>query len=299
MIHLRKVFLEDAVYRREKYPDFPVYKHRVFNLPSWNAYAQAEKLRVHAREQEWTQKDADLIFKVNELQKGQTSTAAVLQGLNDKLEHIVQNGLTVSSSASTGAGEPATTEDTNQPAREAVLPLPPLPKVIADIREFYITWHSCFRYQYAAHKAKYRVFRWKDLGHGDYENHKQRYYKAEPFLLFLDGLDDPAEDGGEILEAPDVGKAVGEEVGFSKAVHEALEVMEEFMEEQSMSAAALVKTVFYNMVKVDSYISADARRCADNLREKLVGAGFDVPVERAKQDQSKKRKARPETEPPL
>lgn len=292
MIHLRKVFLEDAVYRREKYPDFPVYKHRVFNLPSWNAYAQAEKLCVTAREQEWTQKDADLIYKVNELQKGQSSTAAVLQGLNDKLQHIVQNGLTVSSSASTQAADPPTQDESEQPVCEVLLPLPPLPKVIADIREFYITWHSCCRHQYAAHKAKYRVFKWKELGHGDYENHKQRYYKAEPFLSFLDGLDEPDEgdqsQGGEI----EVGKAVGEDIGFGKAVHEALVVMEEFMEEHSLSAASFVKTVFYNMVKVDSYISADARSCADNLREKLVAAGYDVPVERAKQDQSKKRKAR-------
>ena len=207
----------------------------------------------------------------------------------------------MSSSTSTGAAEPPVGEESEQPEREVLLPLPPLPKVIADIREFYITWHSCCRHQYAAHKAKYRVFRWKDLGHGDYENHKQRYYKAEPFLLFLDGLDDPEDgdppQGGDgDVGAPDVGKAVGQEVGFSKAVHEALEIMEEFMEEQSLSAASLVKTVFYNMVKVDSYISADARRCADNLREKLVGAGFDVPVERSKQDQSKKRKARQEKE---
>lgn len=288
MIHLRKVFLEDAVYRRDKYPDFPVYKHRVFSSPSWKIYAQAEKLRVVAREQEWKQKDADLIFKVNELQKGQSTTATVLQGLNDKLEQIVQNGLTVSSSASTGAAEPPTQEESEQAAREVLLPLPPLPKVIADIREFYITWHNCCRHHYAAHKAKYRVFKWKDLGHGDYENHKQRYYRAEPFLSFLDGLDDPESvDDTEI----DVSDALGHNVGFGQAVHEALGVMEEFMEECSLSAASLVKTVFYNMVKVDSYISADSRRCSDNLREKLVAAGFDVPVERAKQDQSKKRKA--------
>lgn len=279
IIHLRKVFLEDAVYRREKYPEFPAYKHKVFNSPLWSTYATEEKKRVEAREQEWKQKDADLLFKVNELQQGQVDTATTLQGLHEKLEHIVQNGISISSS--TGANEqsppgPSSSgpSSSDPSLGQHLLPLPPLPKVIADIREFYITWHNNCRHQYIAHKEKHRMFKWKDVYGKNFQVYKQRYYKAESFLAFLDELDTPVDPVSD--EAATAGPSLADDVGFSKAVDDALSVMEEFIEENSISPASLVTYVFRRMAKSDIVVNNNIRLYADALRGKLVAAGFDV-----------------------
>ena len=295
VIHLRKVFLEDAIYRREKYPEFPAYKHKVFNSPLWSSYVTDEKKRVAAREQEWKQKDADLLFKVNELQQGQVDTATALQGLHDKLEHIAQNGITLSSS---GANEqsPNTSSGPSSGAipeegKQDILPLPPLPKVIGDIREFYITWHNTCRHQYVAHKEKHRMFKWKDIYGKDFQVYKQRYYKAESFLAFLDELDDTSESSSGTSSHPvqAAGPSVSDDVGFSKAVDDALSVMEEFIEENDISPASLVTYVFRKMVKVDIVVDNNIRLYADALRGKLVAAGFDVVVKETSSEGRKRK----------
>jgi hypothetical protein len=283
---MRKVFLEDAVYRQEKYPDFPAYKHRVFNLPQWKVYAEAEKKRVAAREAEWKQKDADLLFKVNELQQGQVDTSAALQGLNDKLDQLVQNGVAVSEASGTAPEAPQ-----EAPLQESTptLPLPALPKTIADIREFYITWHNNCRHQYIAHKATHCVFKWKDIYGSDFQVYKLRYYKAEPFLSFLDGLDDSQSSDHDSAEL-DPSSAVTDDVGFSRAVDEALTIMEKFIEMNAVSPASFVKSIFYNMVKVEMLVKDVVRKQADDLRAQLSAGGFDVPLHAEKQNQAKKRK---------
>lgn len=49
-VYLRKVFLEDAVYLIDLYPDWPVYRHHpVFKDPLWPVYKAAETDRVAAR----------------------------------------------------------------------------------------------------------------------------------------------------------------------------------------------------------------------------------------------------------
>ena len=48
--YLRKVFLEDAVYLYDKYPDWPVYRdHPVFKDPLWLVYKASETERVASR----------------------------------------------------------------------------------------------------------------------------------------------------------------------------------------------------------------------------------------------------------
>ena len=291
VIHLRKVFLEDAVYRREKYPDFPAYKHKVFSSPLWSTYATEEKKRVEAREQEWKQKDADLLFKVNELQQGQVDTATALQGLHEKLEHIVQNGISVSTS--TGANEqspPGSSSGQSSVTADDVLPLPPLPKVIADIREFYITWHNNCRHQYVVHKEKHRMFKWKDVYGKHFQIYKQRYYKAESFLTFLDELDDAVEETPAPVQAKATGPNMSDDVGFGKAVNDALCVMEEFIEENNVSAASMVTYVFRKMIKGDIVVDNNIRLYADALKGKLLAAGFDIPSVESEKKPPRKRK---------
>lgn len=53
--YLRRVFLEDAVFKRTKYPAFPVYAmHPVFRLAEWPEYCSAEEHRIQMRKREHT-----------------------------------------------------------------------------------------------------------------------------------------------------------------------------------------------------------------------------------------------------
>jgi hypothetical protein len=116
------------------------------------------------------------------------------------------------------------------------------------------------------------MFKWKDVYGKDFQVYKQRYYKAESFLAFLDELDETVEESAKAA-----GPSISDDVGFSKAVNDALSVMEEFIEENSISPASLVTYVFRKMAKSDIVVNNNIRLYADALRGKLVAAGFEIP----------------------
>ena len=49
--YVRQVFLEDAVSMRQLYPNFPAYKHMVFDTEVWREWSKDEPKRITEREQ--------------------------------------------------------------------------------------------------------------------------------------------------------------------------------------------------------------------------------------------------------
>jgi hypothetical protein len=185
--HARKVFLEDAVYKRPKYPAFPVYSHPVFSHKMWPVYAKEEALRVEVKRQNWLEKDAELAERVDGLQgsmENMTGTLSKqLEQLEGKIEQLAVAG--ASTAPSPAADEPCSSSSSTGSLNR----VPVLPPKIAGVRMFYREWGLLLQPQYLKYKEINGEYKWvqmfgKEKAHAE----KQSYFKVAPWLTFMDSL---------------------------------------------------------------------------------------------------------------
>lgn len=264
--HVRKVFLEDAVYKRPKYPFFPAYRHSVFSHPLWPGYAKEEALRVEVKRQKWLDKDAELAQRVDGLQGSMQDMTGVLSKQLQQLEgKIEQLGATSASMlpAPDNGGEPAAA-----PQAEAVDRVPVLPPKIAGVRVFYNEWALLLRPQYARYKELNGEYKWvKMFGKERAHAEKMSYFKVAPWLTFMDSLTVGVglQQGLELVEA-------------------ALQVFEKLVIDNGVSEDTLVRALFPLCVKPGTKCSHPKNRacnCAEKvtkIKAALEEACFGAPL---------------------
>jgi hypothetical protein len=249
--HARKVFLEDAVVKRPKYPAFPAYSHPVFSHPLWGPYAKEEAFRVEVKKQNWLEKDAELGDRVDGLQgtvENMTGTLSKqLQQLEGKIEQLAVAG---ASAAAMAAPAEASTSTSGSGSVNRV---PVLPPKIAGVRIFYREWGLLLQPQYLRYKEINGEYKWIEMfGKDKAHSEKQSYFKVSPWLAFMDSF------------------TVGVEVQQGVVlVDTALGVFERVSVELGVSEDTLVRALFPLLVKPHTKCAHPKSR-ACNCSEKVA-----------------------------
>jgi len=264
--HARKVFLEDAVVKRPKYPAFPAYSHPVFSHPLWPGYAKEEALRVEVKRQNWLEKDAVLAERVDGLQgsmENMTGTLSKqLQQLEGKIEELKVAGTSGAPPVTAAAAEASTSSS------GSLNRVPVLPPKIAGVRIFYREWGLLLQPQYLKYKELNGEYKWiemfgKERAHAE----KQSYFKVAPWLTFMDSLTGgvDVQQGVVLMDA-------------------ALRVFEKTAVEVGVSEDTLVRALFPLLVKPHTKCAhPKSRACScvekvTKLKAALEEAGLGAPL---------------------
>lgn len=171
--HLRKVYLEDAVYRQPLYPDFPAYQHPVFlngclkNL--FVGYSALEKEAVLSREQDYKKKDADILTKINNQEDN-------IQMLSNHIKSLLE--------------QRPTKQINTRCLEEPHLPLPSMPQIVVNIRSLYDMWVNSWKQLFQKHTDYYTKCQWtKCFNKKDAGINSKRWHMYKDFLYFMDNLD--------------------------------------------------------------------------------------------------------------
>jgi hypothetical protein len=264
--HARKVFLEDAVVKRPKYPAFPAYSHPVFSHPLWPGYAKEEALRVEVKRQNWLEKDAVLAERVDGLQgsmENMTGTLSKqLQQLEGKIEELKVAGTSGAPPVTAAAAEASTSSS------GSLNRVPVLPPKIAGVRIFYREWGLLLQPQYLKYKELNGEYKWiemfgKERAHAE----KQSYFKVAPWLTFMDSLTGgvDVQQGVVLMDA-------------------ALRVFEKTAVEVGVSEDTLVRALFPLLVKPHTkcaHPKSRACNCSEKvakLKAAIEEAGLGAPL---------------------
>jgi hypothetical protein len=170
--HLRKVYLEDAVYRQPLYPDFPAYQHPVFLNGSlktlFTNYSTREVNDNLSREQDYKKKDADILTKINNQEDN-------IQILTNHIKTLLDQ---------------STTKTQTSFLEEPHLPLPSMPQIVVDIRSLYDMYNNNWRSLFQTHINYYKKCQWtKCFNKQDAGINSKRWHMYKDFLYFMDNLD--------------------------------------------------------------------------------------------------------------
>jgi hypothetical protein len=162
--YLRRVFLEDAVAKRGRFPNFPAYRHAVFLEAMWASYAEAETARVEARQQLYeTRRSNPELFKKME-REFEVRMAPLLQRIADL-------------------------EKTAAPSAAAAAAAPCIQQILVlkdnDIRNAYMDWCGGKREWFAKNSGR---IPWKETFGATAIAHKKRYAHMRPWLEYMDTL---------------------------------------------------------------------------------------------------------------
>jgi len=75
--YLRKVFLEDGVFKRERFRTFPAYQHHVFRSRGLLAYCLEAQTSVEIKEQLWLKRDGDVLSELQKIRETLEAKCAV------------------------------------------------------------------------------------------------------------------------------------------------------------------------------------------------------------------------------
>lgn len=239
LVYLRRVFLEDAVVKRERLTGFPPYSHPVFNAQIWNQYEEEERQRTDERMQAWNSKDADVNIRLDQLKEIQEAGARRQeQALNDL---IATFGKRVDISA------PKETLFVAQ--------LPTFPDKILDMTTFYTGWieHDSQLLQSHLDQNGGRIAWTKVWAKAEGKTQAIRYQRYQDWLNYLDNME-------------------------SQTAQAALNVMVGFAKRESITHNVLVKQVFYYAVREDdASCNSEIRAIGYKLLEILEGCNLPRP----------------------
>jgi hypothetical protein len=165
--YLRKVFIEDAVYKRPLYPEFSSYaRHPIFHLPEWPEYCEQELRRVQQREKDGSE---DMNPKrITELVQ-ETVACTVRAALNDVMKDV------------------RTSKAPREVPQNAPIELPKETNELPEIPEpsclytCYQVWQQQRSYFYSTPLPP-----WKKRFGDRAATMKLRYSRMRPFLMYLD-----------------------------------------------------------------------------------------------------------------
>lgn len=246
--HLRKVFLEDAVFKREKNLTFPPYTHPVFSTLIWAQYKDSETQRIIAKEKTWANKSTDLKGCLEQLMEAQEATA---KRHEKALQEIVKK---------MGSGE---TSSCTPRILGPSMPLPCFPEKIQDMNTFYNGWITRDKALFEAHSKsnKGRIAWTKVWDKAEAKKQAIRYQRYQDWLAYLDSLD-------------------------QNTSKRALKIMNLFALEGNWTHNVLVKQIFYYAVKEDGAVCEEAIRNSGKKLMTLLNQS-NVPLPRTKKFQKK------------
>jgi hypothetical protein len=170
--YLRKVYIEDAIYRQPLYPEFPAYQHPIFmngtlkNL--FINYTTDETMNIVARENEYKKKDADILTKI-------TNQEQHIQLLSNHIQSL------------TTSSPPPTKKQIH--LEEPHLPLPSMPQIVVDIRSLYDMYTNTWKDLFQKHLNYYKKCQWtKCFNKQDATINSKRWHMYKDFVCFIDNL---------------------------------------------------------------------------------------------------------------
>lgn len=212
---LRRIYIEDAVLKKNMYPSFPCYaKHVLFRESDWPQYCDQEQRRTCQREQD-SRRDPQQEY-ICEVVKSSVEHA-MKSVLADVLKDVKLNESSSNKRSSRPARQKPLPPPSNQP-----IELPCNPNDIPDIPEpsclytCYQTWQQQRAYFYATPQPP-----WKARFGERAAAMKLRYSRMRPFVMYLDRC------GAEARKV--------------------IDALEAFRKERKVSAGVFIKQCFYHL----------------------------------------------------
>lgn len=249
--YLRKVYIEDAVYRQPKYPEFPAYQHPIFLNGTFKniivEYSTQESKRVLSREEDFKRKDADILTKISNQEEN-------IQTLSNHIKLLLGTQLNSDKLHVTRCVE------------EPHLPLPSMPQIVVDIRSLYDMYVDTWKQLFKNHTDYYQKCMWtKCFNKQDAAVSSKRWHMYKDFLYFMDTLD----PNDKII---------------------AFTVLESFAQKNNLDHNKLIKKVFYHCVRPNTIPDKEINNLPDLLYQELTTNGIVLVQIDTKQDHSKKSK---------
>lgn len=271
LLLLRVVFLQEAVYLRALYPQFPAFKHPVFKLPQWKQYAADEERRVEERRSAHYYKLHDPamaeMFKSQldrmeeERQREREAMRIqhekmleVISAMQDRLDRACLGGMInnaqrtdelmgmVDEALASGALLAALDSTPEEPRDPKSPPFIPDPKSLEEAYRYWV--NECRDFFNSCGKPA-----WKDINGSTAKAQKDRNQRTQPCFRYLDSL---GVEGAQI----------------------AVQALEAFRDQRRLKTTTFIKIHIYNLVErkeQDTPIQVA-------LKEHLQGAGVALPT---------------------
>jgi hypothetical protein len=178
--YLRKVFLEDAVFKRAKFPGFPVYRHIVFDTPEWMIYAESESERVRQREELYEAKLANPELAKSIIQHTERNMATLAARIDDLQE--MKEALTAAAASASTSTAATTAQSQSQSSIQEIMTWKDTNMVVV-----YGHWEKHRKF-YSSYIDAGRRLPWKDaFGIGkEAKPHRTRFSKLKIWLQYVD-----------------------------------------------------------------------------------------------------------------
>lgn len=238
--YLRKVYLEDAVFKKERYRDFPAYCHHVFRTDNWERYCVVTKHNIEQKEKDWFCRDGDVLTRLKRIQETLETKTVVSSKAKESKEIEAKKEI------------------------DKVPPLPSFPVKVHDMEAFYEGWLQKNKRIYETHCSLFaRRAQWSKVW-GKTEGKKQaiRFQHYQDWLKYLDDVEYEAHTTPN-KDAP-----------WKKAI----EVMKGFCVQHNLNENMMVKQLFYYLVKPDDAgCSKQLKQQGELLTKALNVAGETAP----------------------
>jgi hypothetical protein len=214
LLFLRRVFIEDAVFKRQQYPKFPAYqRHVLFSMAEWPEYCVGEMQRIMDREERAFAVQNQEQAQLSEMIK--TTVESTMRGV---LTHVLQD-IGVPKGASF-ARRHVKTDDavpSNAPIElpKATEELPEIPEPSC-LYTCYQVWQQQRAYFYSTPQPP-----WKKRFGDRAATMKLRYSRMRPYLTYLDRC--------------------------GASARRAIDALDAFRCERKVAASVFIKQCFYHM----------------------------------------------------
>ena len=169
---LRRIFLEDAIFKRDRYPDFPPYRmHDVFQVAQWPEYCEAEAERTRYREKQATTNPEH------------TALSHILKATVETAVRDAMNNLGNATGGRPGRSRPTIVDAPTNATIEIPRALNELPEIPdpSCLYTCYQIWQQQRSYFYATPQPP-----WKKRFGDRAATMKLRYSRMRPYLMYLD-----------------------------------------------------------------------------------------------------------------
>lgn len=229
--YLRKVFLEDAIVKREAYPQFPAYaRHPVFQLPEWPEYGCSEKKRQMDRENVATKKKREMHESISEMLE-----TTMKKTVETTMKNLLKDMIPCASNSSQRKAPrevPTPNDPIEMPKPATELPEIPEPTCLYTC---YQVWQKHRDYFYATPLPP-----WKKRFGDRAATMKLRYSRMRPFLMYLDRC--------------------------GAGARRVLDALEAFRSERKVAASVFIKQCFYHL---EYNLTSDCKKPPPILPEEL------------------------------
>lgn len=256
---MRRVYIEDAVVHRAKYPTFPAYGgHPLFEHRGWEPFARAETERVKQRQHQWeaTQRDPALAEAIKEQLQNKDDAIRELKGM---VRELVEERRASTSAPPVDPPPPA------QPTKTRDRPIPTLfePKSMAAAFE---QWDTVQRANFNFYLDSGIPIPWKDIYNSNANTMRQRYHKMKPWLQYMDMVVDEGQ----------------------RSATDVMADMARIAAKYRVEEGVFIKDAFYHLVHPPGE-KTTPRILPNVLRSELEAIGLPIPEAKEKREYRKRK----------